>query len=605
MAIMQREIVTQTVNAEQRDALRATVAEFDHEMLLWSSGYIAGLAEAAAPLTSAGELRTGEQRLEVGAVAANTPPAVTSHVFFATETGNSRKVAEDIERRLNGQGAVVALHDLADYRPRNLTRVENAFFIIATHGIGEAPEGSETFFDFWLSDKAPRLEKLNYSVLALGDSSYIDFCEAGRRFDARLVELGATSIAGRVECDLDFQANADRWSAEVVKQAGTDESERNHSVAHLSTVSDKVTYSRNTPFQAAIQTVQKITGRGSSKDVRHVELELTDSGISYLPGDSIGVMPENPSQLVDEIIEVTGFDSDSTVTVDDHELSLAELLHSEKEITVLSQTILKEGATAFPELQTVLSDRQQLSQYLSRNQLIDLLHNFPVFEHPQAMADLLRPLPPRMYSIASSLDANPDEAHLAVAVVRYQQHTRTHWGAASNFLVGGADEAPIFVEPNERFRLPEDGSVPIIMIGAGTGIAPYRAFLEHRKVHGHNGRNWLVYGDRQQGSDFLYQLEWLRYRKDGLLSRLDVAFSRDQAQKNYVQHKIVEHGAELYAWMQNGAHLYVCGDAEFMAPDVHTALLEVARKHGGLSGADAGDYLSQLRRERRYLRDVY
>ncbi len=600
MAINQQDVVAQTLNVEQRDALRRTVADFDREMLLWSSGYVAGLAEAAAPLLSG-----NENQLAVNSVAANSEPASTWHIFFATETGNSRQAAEGLERRFREQGASVELHDLAEYRPRNLARVDNALFVLSTHGIGEAPEGSESFFDFWMSKKAPRLEKLRYSVLALGDSSYLDFCEVGRRFDARLAELGGTAVAERVDCDLDFEAEAERWSDVVVEQAAASEAKHIQPPTRLAAVPDAVVFSRRNPYQAEIQAVQKITGRGSSKDVRHVELDLAGSGISYLPGDSIGVVPENPPQLVDAVIEATGFDGNTTVKDGEDELPFSEALRVKKEITVLSLPTLKSSAADIADLQNIISDRQRLSRFLSQYQLIDLLHDYPVFEHPQALIDSLRPLPPRMYSIASSLDASPDEAHLTVAVVDYELHGRRHWGAASNFLVGEADVAPIFVEPNDRFRLPEDGSTPIIMVGAGTGVAPYRAFVEHRKVHGQQGKNWLIFGDRQQNSDFLYQLEWLRYRKEGVLTALDVAFSRDQQEKRYVQHRILEQGAELFAWLEDGAQIYVCGDAEFMAPDVHAALRQVVRQYGGKTQEAADDYLSDLRRQRRYLRDVY
>jgi sulfite reductase (NADPH) flavoprotein alpha-component len=298
----------------------------------------------------------------------------------------------------------------------------------------------------------------------------------------------------------------------------------------------------------------------------------------------------NPAPLVDAVARATGVDG----------ATLAD-----REISALSRPLLDAVGGAYPELRAILDDRAKFADYLATRQLIDLVHEYPVdWQQPQFVA-ALRKLAPRSYSIASSPDANPDEAHLTVAVVDYAAYGRRHYGAASNFLSGTATHAPVFVAPNENFRLPADGATPIIMVGAGTGVAPYRAFVEHRLAHGHTGDNWLVFGDRQLSTDFLYQLEWLRYRKQGVLSELDVAFSRDQADKVYVQHRLLENAGKVYAWLQRGAHIYVCGDAQQMAGDVHDALQHIVRQQGGMSDEDAAAYLAELKQARRYQRDVY
>lgn len=586
MASVPQDLIAATVSAADLTALQQTVAHFDREQLIWSSGFLAGLAGSTAPRVAAGTLQP-----VVAANVASGTAADAWQIFFATETGHSRKIAEQLAAGANLAGLSVELHDLRHTRPKSLKNATRAVFVLATHGIGEPPEGSEAFFEFWMSDKAPPLPQLHYSVLALGDSSYADFCAMGRIFDARLQTLGAQAVIERVECDLDFEAPAADWTERVIALARDEADAADvRRPALLRAVPSKSGSTRKEPFAAEILTRQRITGRGSSKNVQHIELDLEGSGLTYLPGDSLAVMASNPPELIDALSDATGLRAD-------------EISH--KEITALSRPLLDAVAKEHATLRSVLADREQFADYLATRQLIDLVHEFPVdWQQPQFVA-ALRKLAPRSYSIASSPDANPDEAHLTVAVVDYEAYGRRHQGAASSFLNGTATHAPVLVEANENFRLPQDGDTPIIMVGAGTGVAPYRAFIEHRREHGHNGDNWLVFGDRNLSSDFLYQLEWLRYRKEGLLTSLDVAFSRDQSEKLYVQHRLLEKGAAVYAWLQRGAHFYVCGDASQMAGDVHEALLAIVAKEGGISDDNAAAYLKDLKQARRYQRDVY
>jgi len=596
-----QDAIAATVSADDLTALRQAVAHFDREQLIWSSGYLAGLVGSTAPIASPNNIQS-----VVAANAAVSTQSDTWHVFYATETGNSRQVAEQLATNAAAVGLQTELQDLRDVRPKVLKNVENAVFVLATHGIGEPPEGSEPFFEFWMSDKAPRLEHLNFSVLALGDSSYADFCEMGRVFDDRLQELGASAVVDRAECDLDFELPSAAWTKQVVEHARESatviEAPRS---PHLSAVPTSPAVTKQQPFSSEILTRQPITGNGSSKDVRHIELDLEGSGLIYQPGDSLGIVPTNPPQLVDALLAATTFKGDETVDINGDSTSLRDAFLHDKEITTLSRPILDTVSKSHSKLETILADREQFSNYLETRQLIDLVQEFRVDWQPQQLVDSLRRLTPRLYSIASSPDANPDEAHLTVAVVNYDKYARQHWGTASNFLIGDTTHAPVYVEPNDHFRLPTDGDTPIIMVGAGTGIAPYRAFVEQRREHGYSGKNWLVFGDRKISSDFLYQLEWLRYRKEGTLSNLDVAFSRDQDAKLYVQHRLLENGAQIYDWLEQGAHFYVCGDANHMAIDVHNALISLVKQHGNLGDDAVGDYIKELRRARRYQRDVY
>lgn len=595
MAAVPQEVIAPTVSAEDLTALQRTVVSFDREQLIWSSGFLAGLAGAAQPT---------QQIPAAFPIAA--PQSVTWTIFYATETGNSRRVAEKLADQSKQAGLTVKLQDLREFRPRGLSKIDNALFVLATHGIGEPPEGSEPFFEFWLSEKAPELPNLKYSVLALGDSSYADFCEFGKTLDSRLQQLGASAVVDRIDCDLDFEKLATSWSSNVLEYAREDLiGQELPRTALLKSVDLAPASSRDDPFNAEILTQQKITGSESSKDVRHIELDLEGAGLHYLPGDSLGVVSKNSPQLVDALLQQLHFSGDESVVVNAIQSDLRDVLMNDKEITILSRPVLDATAADHPRLRSILNHRERFSEYLKTRQLIDLVNEFPRAWQPQEFVDGLRGLTPRLYSIASSPDANPDEAHLTVSVVDYEKFGRGHWGSASNFLIGDATHAPIYVEPNDHFRLPVDNSTPIIMVGAGTGVAPYRAFVEHRREHGHSGDNWLVFGDRNFSSDFLYQMEWLRYRKDGLLTKLNVAFSRDREQKIYVQHRLQENRKSVFDWLERGAHIYVCGDAEYMAADVHSALQSIVQSEGGYTEDKATEYLNELKLTNRYQRDVY
>ena len=581
----------QPINQDTLSELRTLVSGFERDQLMWTSGYLAALAHNTEP-------------------AAGSPQAVKREaaewtVFYATETGNSRKVAEGLAGRAGEFGIEAKTQNLHDFRAHRLPKVKRAFFVVATHGLGDAPEGTQAFFDHLLGEDADRLEALEYGVLALGDSSYADFCEVGRVLDERLEALGATRIIERVDCDLGFAPAAEKWTQSALAEAQARTPTKSAEITHLHPVAASPSTLAPSIFESRVLTNQRITGRGSTKDVRHIELDLEDSGLSYLPGDSLGVRAENPPQLIEQLLDVLKLSGAHEVSMDGEHTRLDTALLKHKEITAASGPLLRALGEKHPELEAIRTDREALRKLLLSHQVIDLLAEYPVTWDGQVLVDNLRDLPPRLYSIASSPDANPDEAHLTVAVVNYEKFGREHWGAASNFMASGVKRLEVHVEPNEHFRLPADGDAPIIMIGAGTGVAPYRAFIEQRREQGAKGDNWLIFGDRNFFSDFLYQSEWLKFRDQGYLQRMDLAFSRDGARKVYVQHRIAAASREFHAWLERGAHIYVCGDANAMADDVQAAILKVLKIEAGLSDDQALARLDQLRAEKRYQKDVY
>lgn len=581
------------LDAERNARIHAAVSDLSADQLHWVSGYVAGLA-AAAPAPPA--------------VAGDAASSLT--ILYGSQTGNGQDLSETLADNARDRGYAVTIASLADYKPQQLRREKRVVFVVSTHGEGDPPDDAELFHEFILSDRAPKLADLQYSVLALGDTSYVNFCRTGRELDARLAELNATRLEPIVECDLDYDATAESWSGRIID--GLAEVAQTGAVKpQLRAVKTVSRYDKRNPYPAEVLVNQKITGAGSTKDVRHIELSLQDADLHYEPGDALAVIVDNPPQLVEQLLDLLALPADQHVEVQDESVTLRDALHQKLEITAPNLTFLKAWAakSQAKELQALLTPGQesQLTTFVETHQIIDILRRFPAKVSATEFAGMLRKLSPRSYSIASSLRANPDEVHLTVAALRYQAFGSEHLGAASTFLadrIASGDTVPVYIEHNPRFRLPDDGT-PIIMIGPGTGVAPFRAFVEERAERGASGKNWLIFGDRNSSSDFLYQLEWQRYLKRGQLARLDVAFSRDQKEKYYVQDRIAERGAEVYEWLQQGAVIFVCGDAKRMAPDVHQALIDVLVTHGGLTEATAETELTALRRARRYQRDVY
>lgn len=588
------------------EELRRLIARLNPGQRLWLSGYLAGASESAAP---------------AAAPAAPASPQQPVLVLYGSQSGNSQRLAGEIGEALTRRGLPFTLLDMMDCRKSHLQEARRLLMVVSTHGEGVPPDRALPLHELLQSRKAPQLGHLEYAVLALGDSSYEMFCETGRQFDARLRELGAQALHARVECDVDFEAPAREWIAAVLDKLAQAEAGASAEVsAHVVAAGERplasvaTAWTRKNPLAAPVLVNQRLTAHDSTKDVRHIELSLEGSGIRYEPGDALGVVPRNHAADVEALLGALRYDAGTPVTVDAQSASLRDALRDRYDIGLLSRGLLERyaRATGTSALEALLAEERKddLQRYLRGRHLIDL-----VSEHPPrgldaaGFATLLRPLAPRLYSIASSQRATPDEVHLTVSLVAYDSLGRGRRGVVSGFLANLDTEpgstAPVYLHRNPNFRLPADPESPLIMIGPGTGVAPFRGFLAEREALGARGRNWLFFGDRSFRSDFLYQLEWLDWRKRGLLTRIDVAFSRDQTEKLYVQQRILEQGAQLWRWIEEGAHLYVCGDAQRMAPDVHGALLEVARRYGGRSAEQAGEYLLELQRERRYQRDVY
>ena len=594
----------------ERSALLAQLAAgADASGLLWASGYLAGLARSLdAPVIAP-------------APATAVAPAT---IIYGSQTGNARRAAEALHAKLDAAGLPARLLRADAYSTRELANERLLYLVISTQGEGDPPDDAIGLSEFLLGRRAPKLPQLQFAVLGLGDTSYADFCGIARKLDARLVELGATRVQTLGEADLDIDIVAAPWREQALAHAR--ELLKPAPATHLATVTPLrphalPAWSQDKPFVAEVLANQRITGRefrnigfrkygAVDKDVRHLELSLQGSGLAYEPGDALGIRHRNPDALVDAVLAATKLDGDALVARDGESLALAEWLRDKRELSRIGRPLLASVAErgAHAELARLLEaqDKSGLAAVFDTHQLIDVLRRWPAGWDADALVAALRPQAQRLYSIASSRKRVGEEAHLTVDALRYQAHGFEHVGAASGFLAsleeGGS--LPVYIEPNERFRVPADASRDILMIGPGTGVAPFRGFVQERAETGAAGRNWLLFGARHFNTGFLYQAEWQDALAKGELHRLDLAFSRDQADRIYVQQRLREAGRDVYDWLQGGAHLYVCG-AIAMGKDVHAALLEIVAEHNGGDNEAASDYLSSLQREGRYARDVY
>ena len=594
-------------NDQQISALRQGLGLLDRAQTAWLSGYLAGKL-------------AGDHDV-LPPVALPTPGQSEFRVFYASQTGNGEILAETLVQQAAQAGLPASAQSLNELRPGALKKVERAAFIISTHGEGDPPDDALDLFEFLRSTRAPRLDSLKFRVLALGDSTYSQFCEAGRRLEELLLACGAQVFAQRVDCDLDYEEAAGRWSSEVI-QYGREvmlppgdttalTSIPASTPARLNVVPMTSQWSRKHPFPATVEKVQKITAEESRKEVSHIELSIENSGLCYEPGDSLGVWAFNDEEVVAEILDQLSIDSQAEVDADDSRICISELLLKQRELTRLGPDLVSAYATHTTEnllqQQWARFTREEQKSFIENRQLIDLVTEFPAGLEAQELADLLRPLSPRSYSIASSQACVDEEVHLTVATLRSNGIGVERCGVASNYLnrhLRAGDEVGVFLEPNHRFRLPADRSVPLILIAAGTGIAPYRAFLQQLEEEGAGPDTWLIFGNPRLRTDFLYQREWLNWRSKGLLSRVDCAFSRDQKEKRYVQHVITERAAELMEWLDRDAHIYICG-AQAMGSAVELALQQSIGRQRGIDADAAAVVVSNLRRQRRLLKDLY
>ncbi|EPR8378583.1 NADPH-dependent assimilatory sulfite reductase flavoprotein subunit [Klebsiella variicola] len=587
------------LNPEQLARLQAATTDFTPTQLAWVSGYFWGVLNQQ----SGAAVAVPAQAAEV--------PSIT--LISASQTGNARRVAEALRDDLLAAKLNVKLVNAGDYKFKQIAAEKLLVVVTSTQGEGEPPEEAVALHKFLFSKKAPKLDGTAFAVFGLGDTSYEFFCQSGKDFDSKLAELGAERLLDRVDADVEYQTAAAEWRARVVEVLKARAPVA--APAQLATsgaVNDIHTspYTKEAPLSATLSVNQKITGRDSEKDVRHIEIDLGDSGLRYQPGDALGVWYQNDPQLVKELVELLWLKGDEPVTVDGKTLPLAEALEWHFELTVNTATIVENYATLTrsESLLPLVGDKAQLQQYAAATPIVDMVRFSPAQLDAEALIGLLRPLTPRLYSIASSQAEVESEVHVTVGVVRYEIEGRARAGGASSFLADRVEEdgeVRVFIEHNDNFRLPANPETPVIMIGPGTGIAPFRAFMQQRAADGAQGKNWLFFGNPHFTEDFLYQVEWQSYVKEGLLTRIDLAWSRDQQQKIYVQDKLREQGAELWRWINDGAHIYVCGDANRMAKDVEHTLLEVIAEYGAMDAEAADEFLSELRVERRYQRDVY
>lgn len=589
-----------SLSSDQLQQLQQVIHQYSPLQLAWASGYLAAKSEAAPSATM----------VAPKAVASNTLT-----ILYGSQTGNAKGVAEAVFASAESQGITAKLVNMSDYKAKSLKSETHLLIIASTNGEGEPPDDAIALHDFLSSKRAPKLASLQYSVLSLGDSSYEFFCQTGKDFDEKLAGLGAKRIDARVDCDVDYSEQAKAWQETTLKQVA--EELKSASVdANIVQLPVGITagatslYNKEKPFTATVLANQKVTGRDSAKVVQHIELDLADSGLTYQPGDALGIWPVNNSKLVSDIATRLSLSLDEQVTVNDESITLQQALAEKLEITGLTKKTLANwaGLKANESLNLLARDGEKLREYINTKQLIDVITSFPVTVTAQQLVTALSALTPRLYSIASSQEEVEDEVHLTVGLVEYNEGDERRLGSASSFLIEQLqvdDEVRVFLEHNHNFRIPENPETKMIMVGPGTGVAPFRAFLQHREASDAPGENWLFFGDQTFTQDFLYQVEWQGYLKSGLLSRLDVAFSRDQAEKVYVQHKLKKHAVDVYQWLEAGAHFYVCGDMQRMAKDVHQALVEIISEQGNKTVAQAEDYLKQMRINKRYQKDVY
>lgn len=565
------------------------------EQKAWLEGYLAGL-KARPDVTAPGG---GEQLL----------------IIYGTQSGNSEWVAVQAQRLAAARGLVSRVAEMTEVGIADLAQARKILVVVSTYGEGDMPDDAAALWQSVASSEAPRFDGVEFAVCGLGDSGYDGFCQTAINIDGRFAELGARRVIDRAECDAKFQQTADEWLPRALDAlAGIETVPAPTPAAPPAEAKParKPAWSRRNPYPATIVANTVLSGPGSAKEVRHIEISLGDSGITYEPGDGLSVLPVNDPVVVDLLLARLGATGDEVITDRRSERTLRETLTSHYEISTASKYLIDYVASRSGDAElTHLSetgDREALEAWLWGRDVLDVLNVDPTLTiTPEELLGELRPLAPRAYSIASSPAAHGDTVHVTMGTVRYRSFDRDHGGAATTYLAdrrGEGDEVGVFITPNRSFRLPAD-DVPIIMIGPGTGIAPFRSFLHERAMRGATGDNWLFFGDQKRAVDFAYAEEIEKFHADGLLTRLDLAFSRDQGHKDYVQHRMSENGADFFAWLERGAQIYVCGDATRMAHDVDEAIHEIVAEHGGLDEDGAAHYVDELRTSKRYLRDVY
>ncbi|MFT6085135.1 MAG: sulfite reductase (NADPH) flavoprotein alpha-component [Glaciecola sp.] len=589
---------------QQLQLLSGAASSLNKEQLIWASGFLAGLSGSVSTLQIPSSVETANKAVSA--------PALT--ILYGSQTGNSKGVANNYKASALEQGYQANVVSMSDYKPRQLKNETHLVVIVSTHGEGDAPDDAVELFEFLASKKAPKVPNLKFAVVGLGDTSYEFFCQTGKDFETRLLSLGATALVERLDCDVDYDAAVADWTialnAKLKDELTPIVTEQIIRLTPAANAVAESLYTKKSPFAANLSASLKITGRDSVKDIRHIEISLEESGIIYKPGDALGVWFSNDKAVAQRILSATSTSGEDTVILADVEITLLDALINKLELTLSYPGFVKsyQAETSQVELAELMADKAGLREYLSVSQIVDIVEKYPAKITSQALVNALRPIVPRLYSIASSQAEVEDEVHLTVAHIEYEANGFTHQGGASGFLstrLEEGDNLNVYVENNDNFRLPADSNIPIIMIGPGTGIAPFRAFMQERDSTEAEGKNWLFFGNPNFTQDFLYQTEWQGYLKSGLLSKISLAFSRDQANKVYVQDRLKENGKEVFEWLEQGAHFYICGDALRMAKDVETTLLALVAEHGNKTEAQAKEYVTNLRKSKRYQKDVY
>ena len=596
---MLQDIFTQ----EQKTLLQQFTQTLNQQQKVWLAGYFAGL------IVNDSELPVDEP-VQVPA----QPKDLT--ILYGSRTGNGEGLAKKIQKTATEKGFQVLLKNMADYKTRDLQNEKNLLVIVSTHGEGEPPFAAKDLYEFIHSKRAPKLENLNFTVLGLGDSSYFHFCKAGIDFDNQLEKLGAKRVHSRATLDVDFEETVDKWLSDALASfeggtAAKPVSNPKFSFVTSAKKAETPSVSKNNPFKAPVLHKVGLHGRGSDRQTIHIELSTDNNpGLNYQPGDAAGILPVNTTELINEVLAVTGLDAGTIVTINGKDKKLEEALHKNLELSKITVDVVKRYLESYPNetLAALITDAEKFKSYLDGRDVVDLFTDYPADISAESLVKILRPLQPRYYSISSSPKAFPGEVHLTVGVVQYHHAGRDKKGTCSNYLSDvliDDETVPVFIEPNPGFRLPENEQTPIIMVGAGTGIAPYRAFIQHRDLSENPGKSWLFFGNRNFETEFLYQTEWQDFLKSGALTRMDVAFSRDSDKKVYVQDKLWENGEAVYQWLEEGAHFYICGDMKNMARAVQDNLLKIVEKHGLLSKEQAQEYVDNLEKTKRLQLDVY
>jgi sulfite reductase (NADPH) flavoprotein alpha-component len=589
---------------EQKELLKQLTASLNQQQTAWLAGYFTGL-NLTLPAESAANIDTV------------TSEAKTSEltILYGSRTGNGEGLAKKAQKIATEKGFKVQLKSMADYKTRDLQNEKNLLVIVSTHGEGEPPFAAKELYEFIHGKRAPKLEQLNFAVLGLGDSSYFHFCKTGIDFDNQLEKLGAKRVFNRATLDVDFATKADEWLNNAISSFGNGETKQvsnpKFTFVGAAKKPEVAVVSKTNPFKAPVLEKIGLHGKSSDRQTIHIELSTENAaGLEYQPGDAAGVIPVNTQELINEALAVTGLDAGTIVSVNGNNKKLEEALYRDLELSKITVDVVKRYLELYPNeaLSALTNNIDDFKRYLDGRDIVDLFTDYPAEVAAEDLVKILRPLQPRYYSISSSPKAFPGEIHLTVGVVQYHYAGRDKKGTCSNYLsdiIIDDETVPVFIEPNPGFRLPENDKTPIIMVGAGTGIAPYRAFIQHRELAEKAGKSWLFFGNRNFETEFLYQTEWQDFLKSGALTRMDVAFSRDSEKKIYVQDRLWENASEIYKWLEEGAHFYICGDMKNMARAVQDTLLKIVETQGLLNKEKAQEYIDNLEKSKRLQLDVY